>query len=99
MQMVRVEGSRPDLMVQAGKASMPGPTAVPTIKATAAQKLFWGLLGWWWEEVSGGKGRGLRLQDETVRCNGALAMLMVVGCKRECRRGVRVLLRRSGRWQ
>jgi len=35
-----VEGNGPDLMVKAGKPSIPGPTAVPMIKPTAPQKLF-----------------------------------------------------------
>jgi hypothetical protein len=43
IKMVRVDGTSPDLMVQAGNPSIPGPTAVPTIKLTAAQKFFSGL--------------------------------------------------------
>ena len=38
--MATVEGSGPERMVADGSASMPGPTAVPMMRLTAAQKLF-----------------------------------------------------------
>jgi hypothetical protein len=41
--MVTVEGSMPERMVADGSASMPGPTAVPMMRLTAAQKLFFSL--------------------------------------------------------
>ena len=38
--MATVEGAGPERMVADGSASMPGPTAVPMMRLTAAQKLF-----------------------------------------------------------
>lgn len=38
--MATVEGTGPERMVADGSASMPGPTAVPMMRLTAAQKLF-----------------------------------------------------------
>lgn len=38
--MAAAEGAWPERMVADGRPSMPGPTAVPTMRLTAAQKLF-----------------------------------------------------------
>lgn len=81
-----VEGIGPDLMVAEGRPSMPGPTAVPMMRLTAAQKLLFLLLlgfSFWISTCSGSvgeMGRGLSRALQTGEWRNGLQLEKVWGC-------------------